>query len=174
MQLKNSTNRILQEFFDFPRKEFHMREISRRVKLAQPSVILHLKALLQEKYIIKEKKGIYPTFRANREFEKFKLLKKMNIVLRIQESGLLSYLYDSCLPEAIILFGSAAWGEDTEESDLDIFLACSSQNLQLEKYEKILNRKINVFFEKDISRLSAELKNNILNGVILKGYLKVF
>lgn len=151
-----------------------MREISRRVKLAQPSVILHLKALLQEKYIIKEKKGIYPTFRANREFEKFKLLKKMNIVLRIQESGLLSYLYDSCLPEAIILFGSAAWGEDTEESDLDIFLACSSQNLQLEKYEKILNRKINVFFEKDISRLSAELKNNILNGVILKGYLKVF
>src|SRR3989338_9979293 len=174
MQLKNSTNRILQEFFDFPRKEFHMREISRRVKLAQPSVILHLKALLQEKYIIKEKKGIYHTFRANREFEKFKLLKKMNIVLRIQESGLLSYLYDSCLPEAIILFGSAAWGEDTEESDLDIFLACSSQNLQLEKYEKILNRKINVFFEKDISRLSAELKNNILNGVILKGYLKVF
>ncbi len=174
MPLQNSTHRILQEFFDFPRKEFHMREISRRVKIAQPSVIMHLKSLLQEGYIIKEKKGIYPIFRANRDFQKFKLLRKMNLILRMEESGLLSYLYDSCLPEAIILFGSAALGEDTEESDLDVFLGCSYQKLQLEKYEKDLNRKINVFFEKRFSKLPVELKNNILNGIILKGYLKVF
>lgn len=151
-----------------------MRELSRRTKLAQPSVILHLKILLQERYIIKEKKGIYPTFRANREFEKFKLLKRMDLILRIEESGLLSYLYDSCLPEAIILFGSAALGEDIEESDVDIFLGCSSQKLQLERYERQLQRRINIFFEEKFSRLSAELKNNILNGSILKGYLKVF
>ena len=43
------------------------------------------------------------------------------------------------------------------------------------KYDKKgLNRKINIFFEDNFSRLSKELKNNILNGIKLYGYLKVF
>jgi hypothetical protein len=48
------------------------------------------------------------------------------------------------------------------------------EKIDLDKFEKILNRKINLFFSEDFSRLSKELRNNIINGVILKGYLKVF
>jgi len=46
--------------------------------------------------------------------------------------------------------------------------------LNLKKYEKELKRRINIFFESNFEKLSNELKNNIINGVILSGYLKVF
>ncbi|MFH1823510.1 MAG: nucleotidyltransferase domain-containing protein [archaeon] len=166
--------KVLQEFFDFPRKNFQIRELVRKIKLGQPSVTNHLKELLKEEFIIKEKKGIYPSFRANRDNENFKLLKKFNIMQRILEIGLLDYIYDSCLSNVIILFGSASKGEDIEESDIDLFIQSKEKKLNLDKYEKKLNRKINLFFEENILKLSKELKNNIINGIILKGYLSLF
>jgi len=171
---KYSRYRILQEFFDFPRKDFQMRELSRRTKIAQTSVINHLKALLKEELIIKKKDGIYPSFKANRDNEMFKIYKKFDLILRINQTGLLNYIYDSCLPDCIILFGSASRGEDVEESDIDLFVQAREKKLNLEKYEKLLNRKISLFFEENFSRLNKELKNNILNGIVLKGYIKVF
>jgi hypothetical protein len=33
---------------------------------------------------------------------------------------------------------------------------------------------VSLFFEEHFNELSKELRNNILNGIILKGYLKVF
>jgi predicted nucleotidyltransferase len=171
---KSSIEKILQEFFDFPTKKFQMREISRRVKLAQPSVIKYLKLLIKENLVLKEKGNIYPAFRANRENELFKLYKKIDTIKRINESGLLENLYESTLPGVIILFGSSSKGEDIEESDIDIFVLSKEKKISLEKYEKILNRKISLFFENDFLRLNKELKNNILNGIILKGYFGVF
>lgn len=171
---KYSRYRILQEFFDFPTGNFHMREISRRTKITHPSLINHLKALVEEKLLIKEKKGIYPTFRANRDNGLFKVYKKMNLVLQLHQINIIDYVYDSCLPDVIILFGSASKGEDIEGSDIDLFIQSPEKKLNFEKYEKILNRKIALFFEENFSRLSKELKNNILNGIILKGYIKAF
>lgn len=174
MLQKYSKYRILQEFFDFPRKDFQMREVSRRVRLAQPSVINHLKSLTKEKLIIKEKKGTYPTFKANRDSEIFRVYKKLNLIFRLYQYGLISYIYDSCLPNVIILFGSASKGEDIEESDIDLFVQSPEKKLNILRYEKLLNRKITLFFEENFARLSNELKNNILNGIVLRGYVKVF
>lgn len=171
---KYSRYKIFQEFFDFPRKNFQMRELSRRTKIAQPSVINHLKALLDEKLIIKEKKGIYPTFRANRNNGLFKTYKKFNLILRMNQTGLIDYIYDNCVPDCIVLFGSASKGEDIEESDIDLFVQAKRKKLNLTKYERLLNRKIILFFEENFSRLSKELKNNILNGIVLRGYIKAF
>ena len=169
-----SRYRILQEFFDSPRKDFQMRELSRRAKLAQTSVINHLKELLKEQLIIKEKKGIYPTFKANRDDEMFKLYKKNDLLLRMRQTGLVGFIYDSCLPDAVMLFGSASKGEDLEESDIDLYVQAREKKLNLQKYEKLLNRKITLFFKENFSELGNELKNNIINGIVITGYLKVF
>jgi len=171
---KYSRYRILQEFFDFPRKSFQMREISRNTKLAQPSIMNHLKALLKEGLILREEKGIYPAYVANRDNEFFKEYKKIDLILKMKKIKLINYIYDSCMPNAIILFGSSSKGEDIEESDIDLFIQSPEKKLDLEKYEKILKKKISLFFKEDFSKLSNELKNNILNGIILRGYLKVF
>lgn len=165
---------LLQEFFDFPRKSFQMRELSRRVKLAQPSVINHLKAMQKGGLIIREKKGIYFTFRASRDSEDFKLLKKQNLLWRIHKCGIISVLDEKLKPNCMILFGSGARGEDTETSDVDIFVQAKEKEADIKKYERFLNRKINLFFEHEFGRLSKELKNNIINGTIVYGYLKVF
>ena len=166
--------KIIQEFFDYPRKNFQMREISRNTKLAQPSVINHLKALIKEDLVIRENKGLYPTYIANRDNEKFRVYKKINILLRLYDSKLIDHIYDNCFPKVIILFGSASIGEDTEESDIDLFVDSKTKELNLNKYEKILKRKINILYEDNFNKMGEELKNNILNGTILKGYLKVF
>ena len=166
--------RVLEIFLDSPTKNFQVREISRIIKLGQPSVTNYLKDLVEEEFIIKENKGIYPSFKSNRENELFKLYKKFDIVLKISSSGLLDYLKDNCLPNSIILFGSASKGEDIEGSDIDIFLECKEKKLNLEKYEKFLKRGISLFFREDFNKLNNELKNNILNGIILNGYINVF
>lgn len=174
MLQKYSRYRILQEFFDFPLKDFQMREISRRVGIAQTSVTNHLKSLVSKGLIIKQKKGIYPSFNANRDNELFRLYRKSNIVQRIQEIGLLDYLWDNTSPDVIILFGSASKGDDIESSDIDLFVQAKEKKIILKEYEKKLNREISLFFEENFSRLSSELKNNILNGIMLKGYIKIF
>lgn len=169
-----SRYKILQEFFDFPRKNFQMRELSRRVKLAQVSVINHLNALVKEELILKEKKGLYPTFRANGENNEFKILKKQNLIWRIYKSRLIEHMDEKIKPNCIVLFGSTSRGEDTEESDMDLFIQADEIKLNLQKYEKILKRKINLLFESNIKTLSKELLNNIINGQVIYGYLKVF
>lgn len=169
-----SSYRILQEFFKYPTTNFQMRQISRNTKISQPSVINHLKTLEKEGFILRENKGIYPTLRANRDNPLFKLYKRNDWILTLNASGLIDYLNDSCMPEVIILFGSCSKGEDIESSDVDIFVQCSEKKLNLSKYEKLINRKISIFYEENFSKLSKELKNNILNGMVLKGYLQVF
>ncbi len=174
MLQKYTRYNILQEFFDYPRKNFQMREISRNIKISQPSVINHLKELIKEELIIRENKGIYPTYIANRDNEKFRVYKKLNILLRLYDSKLIDFIYNECSPKVIILFGSASIGEDTEQSDIDLFIDSKSRELKLEKYEKTLKRKINILYEGNFNKINKELKNNIINGIIVKGYLKAF
>ena len=169
-----SRYKLLQEFFDFPKKNFQVRELSRRINLAQISVTNHLNLLLKETLIIKEKKHTYPSFRANIDSEIFKLLKKQNLLFRMQTSGLLDMLEKEFKPNCIILFGSSSRGEDTENSDIDLFVQSNESGIKLEKYEKILNRKINLLFEPNIKKLNKELLNNLINGEKMYGYLKVF
>ncbi|VVB83743.1 Bacterial regulatory protein, arsR family [uncultured archaeon] len=151
-----------------------MREISRNTKISQPSVINHLKALLKEGLIIKEDKGIYPSYKANRENKFFRLYKKSDLIMKLNKIGLIDYISDSCSPNSIILFDSASKGEDIEESDIDLFIQSPEKKINLSNYEKLLKRKISLFFGENFSKLPTEFKNNIINGIILKGYLKVF
>ncbi|MDO8517623.1 MAG: nucleotidyltransferase domain-containing protein [Nanoarchaeota archaeon] len=155
-------------------ESFYLRQISRKAGIAVTSTKTYLDELLKEGLIIKINEGIYPSFKANRDNNLFKFYKKLNIVERIEVSGLIDYLSDSCLPNSIILFGSASKGEDIKNSDIDLFVQSKEKKLNLEKYEKLLNRKINLFFEPNFFRLNKELKNNILNGIKLKGYIEVF
>ena len=178
MLKKDNIYNVLEVFFDDPLPEgigFQLREISRKIKLAPKSVKLYLEELENEKLIIKKGHRIhkYPVYYANRDNAYFRFLKKLDVIRRIEESGLLDYLNEKCMPDVIILFGSASRGEDIKGSDIDLYLQCDEKKLDLSKYEKELKRKINLFFEKNFDRLSEELKRNIINGDKLRGYLNL-
>lgn len=179
MLQKGNRDKVLRIFFEDPSPKgvgFQLREISKKINVAPPSVKRYLDELEKDGLILREKHRIhsYPTYFANRDSGYFKLLKKIDTLRTIEESGLLDYLNDKCMPDVIILFGSAAKGEDLKESDMDLFLQCKERKLDIEKYELQLNRKINLFFSEEFNKLSKELKNNIINGIILKGYVKLF
>jgi len=176
--------RVLRVFFDDPNPSgagLQLREISRKAEIAPTSVKNYLNELTDDKkhgypLVIKSKHRIYkyPVYWANRASDLFRYYKKLDMIDRIKNSGLLDYLYDKCTPDVIILLGSASHGEDLKESDIDIFLQCNDRKLDLSKFEEALNRKISLFFASDFMKLSSELKNNIMNGIILKGRLDVF
>lgn len=183
MLQKANRYRVLEVFFDDPESTwgFQLRELSRKLKLAPVSVKRYLEDLSDSKtrngqpLILKIKKRHgYPVYVANRESQYFKFLKRLDMQRKIYESGLLDYLFKECVPLAVVLFGSASLGEDMLRSDIDLFVLAKEKKLDLKKYTLYINRNIHIVFEEDFSNLSKELKNNIINGIMLYGYLKVF
>jgi len=165
---------VLTVFFNDPLKEFGLRELSRKAKLAPKSVNNYLKELIKKELVILRREDKRPFYKANRDNKEFIFYKKTNNQLILQSTGLIDYIYDQCLPDVIILFGSFSKGEDIKTSDVDIYIQCNEKHIKLDKYEKIIERKINLFFSPSFNKLSNELKNNLLNGIIAKGFLKVF
>lgn len=174
MLQKNNRYNVLNVFFEQPTNKLQLREISRLAKLAPLSTTNYLKEFIKEGTINKTKKGIYPTYQANRENETFKRLKRINTIWKLYQTGLIDHIASECSPDAITLFGSANRGEDTETSDIDLYIISEENPLKLKQYETKLKRKINPLFNKTFKELNPELKNNILNGTILQGYIKVF
>ena len=170
--------KVLQVFLDNPLVEggLQLREISRKIKLAPPSVKKYLQNLENQSLIIKGKSRVqgFPIYKANRDNQKFKLYKKIDLIIKIEEINLIAKIEERCMPDTIVLFGSASKGEDIQTSDVDIYVQSSEKKINLETYEKHLNRKINLFFEENFLKLSKELKNNIINGIKLSGYLKIY
>jgi predicted nucleotidyltransferase len=115
-----------------------------------------------------------PHYIANWGNAEFHRTKKAHTAEALRSCGLIAYLFDACLPSAIILYGSASRGEDMEGSDIDLFVQSKEKKPDLEKYEKALGRKIHILFQPDFGKLGKELRNNIINGSILYGYLNVF
>lgn len=165
---------VLKEFLDNPLKKRYIRELSRKVKLASTSIKIHLDRLMKEGLVTERRDDVFKYYVANFDSEKFRFYKRVNWLISLNECGLIEYLNDSCSPDAIVLFGSCAKGEDTEKSDIDIYIQSSEKRLDIGKYEKLISRKIQLFFSEDINKLPKELRNNILNGIKLDGYIKVF
>ncbi len=169
-----SKYRVLQLFFDSPTKRFYLREISRILRLGLPSVRNHVEKLHKEGLIKKEVGGIYPSYIASTDDELFKAYKRNDILVRFRTSGLADFLVDNLTPDAIVLFGSASHGEDVESSDVDLLIVSKEKRLNVVKFEKCLNHKLSLRFEPDVSEIPKELLNNVINGIVVYGYLKVF
>ena len=164
---------LLKVFLQNTTESFRLRELSRIIGLAPMSVMRYLKEFEQEKLVKKyEKRGV-PFYQAERENERFKLYQKISIVYELNESGFVQYLWEEIAPEAIILFGSHAKGEAVEQSDIDIRVIGKERKIVCEGYEKKLGKKIHIIFYQDISEIRKEMKNNLANGIILRGYFEV-
>jgi len=125
---------------------------------------------LIKKYI---KRGI-PFYQAIRDNERFILFKKISIIYELNESGLVDYLWEILSPEAVILYGSHAKGESIEKSDVDIFIIGKEKKIDLEKFEKTIGKNVHLMFDSDINKVPKELRNNLINGIMLKGFLRAF
>lgn len=174
MLRKDNRGKILELFFERPTSEFQLRQISRLVRIAPPSTKRYLQELEREGFVKKLVKNLYPVYRAERDSLLFKNLKKWSLVVELVSNGFSDCVVDACGPDAVVLFGSASRGEDVESSDVDVAVFAQEVVLDLEKFERRIGRKISFLFVPSFGDLSDELKNNIINGVILYGYVEVF
>lgn len=167
-----STWNVFALFAQNPTQSFQIREISRLIGLAPPSVVNHLKYLQKEGLVVRRKVGVYPAYVASRENEQFKFYKQLYNLTALKESGLVEYLEKKLTPDVIMLFGSYAKAEDTENSDIDLYVQASERRFDLKSYEKKLQRSIQLFFQDKVSSLPNELRLNVINGIKLAGFLR--
>ncbi len=174
MITKNIKLRIQEYFFRNPTSKLRVRQIERETNSPLPSVIRYVKELNTENILKREEIANIMTFSANRSSEEFLLEKKLYNYRTLTK--LKEYLIEQLDNPIIIVFGSYAKGEDIEKSDIDIYIETpSKKEISLAKFEEPLQRNIQLFRQKSIKEIkNKELRNNIINGIILHGYLEIF
>jgi predicted nucleotidyltransferase len=170
---KTNSYKILELFIKFPNRDFFIRGIAREIKLSHVTILKHIVGLQKSNLIKKKEDSLYPTYYANTENEQYKFYKKNYLILKLINSGLIEEIKEQTLASSIVLFGSGAKGTFTPKSDIDIFVEARQKKLVLSKYENKIGYKINLLFEPSVKNLTPELRNNIINGTVLYGFIKV-
>lgn len=165
---------VLGLFFLNPTTSFHVRAVAKKQHISTPTASYKLKQLAKTGLLIKEAKANLLLFRANLENPSFIVRKRIYNLRQLYSSGIVEALNAHyAQPEAVVLFGSYARGEDIERSDIDIAVTASiPRSVALGQYEKLLHRKIQLLELKPSNR-TPELINSLANGIVLSGYLKV-
>ncbi|MFH1376230.1 MAG: nucleotidyltransferase domain-containing protein [Candidatus Woesearchaeota archaeon] len=176
MKRNNIKGQVKNYFFINPKKRLRVRHIERELKLSLPSIIRYTRELENEGILKREKISGAVFFSADRVSKSFLLEKKLYNLKSLYESGLVEYLINELSNPIIIVFGSYSRGEDNEDSDIDLYIETpSKKKIKLEKFEKILRRKIQVFVCSNLKQVkNPHLMDNIINGITLNNFMGVF
>ena len=151
-------------------EKLSQREVANILNVSPTAVSNSTKKLKDSNLIKIEKTKTINFISFNRDEQKAIELKRAENLKNIYLSGLSDYLEKELAGATVILFGSYSNGEDTNTSDIDIaVIERKDKTIDLEKYEKILNRRININFYDSWKKIHENLKNNILNGILLHG-----
>ncbi len=176
MKIKSIKNRLREYFFLHPTSKLRVRQLERKIKVPLPSVIRYTKELEKEGILKSAQIANITTYSADRTSTIFLLEKRLFNIHQLYTSGLLDFLIEEFSNPVIVLFGSYAHAEDVENSDIDLYIETpAKKELSIEKFEKLLQRKIQIFTYKRLQDVkSKELANNIINGHILNGFIEIF
>jgi len=150
------------------REEYHTRELVRQLKIGLGSASRYLKILEKEGLVIKEEKGKLSIYKANMENSLLKELKVVFTLLEIDE--MIKDL--KSVSNQIILFGSCVDGEDTEESDIDLFVLSDkgkSVNRIISNHQNKIERKISPVIVNYMELRTLKQKDKPLYSRIKKG-----
>mgnify|MGYP001565453809 CR=1 FL=1 len=164
-------NNILEFLFRNPTLNFNGKELANKLKVSQTAIANSIKKLAKIGLINVEKK-ILLSIKLNRENRSIFTLKRIFNFKEMYSSGLIKALSAKFPGSSIVLFGSYSYGEDTEDSDIDVaVIGYNEKSIDLKMFEERLQRKVHLhFFNKDIPK---NLKENIINGIILDGAIKL-
>ncbi len=139
--------KILEYFFEHPYEEIYLAKLSETTKVNVFTTKQIVDELVINGFLIQKKLGKMRILKANTESLLFRYLKIYYTLMKLEKSGLVEYLLKKISNvSSILLFGSGAKGEDTEKSDIDILVIGKKKSkLNLEKFEKKLKRKIQLF-----------------------------
>lgn len=155
---------------------FTARAIAKALKVSQTAIAKSLKGLEKEELIDvkKDKESKRLNIQLNKENSNVFHLKRAENLKIIYESGIAEFLCENFPGTTIILYGSYSYGEDTINSDIDIaIIGTKEKEIDLLRYEKLLERRIHCNFFENFGGIHINLKNNIINGIILNGSVEL-
>ncbi len=176
MRQKNIKTRIREHFFVNPSDRLRVRQIEKKLDLPLPSVIRYCRELKKEGILKTLVIGGITLYTADRAGDSFLLEKRLYNIGQLYKTGLVDHVRKELHNPVMIVFGSYEKGEDTEGSDIDIYVQTpSKKRTDIGRFERMLGRKIQLFFHKSPDEIgNKHLANNILNGTVLNGFLEVF
>ncbi len=162
----------LKPFFEDCYRRINVREYSRIIKISPPTASKLLSSYNKEGLLLIQKDKNYIYYYANKNSKDFIDLSR--IYWRNRLSKISDYLNKKMLNPTIILFGSLAKAETKIDSDIDLCIIAHKKTIKLANFEKKLKRKIQLFLFNSIKEINnPELTNNIINGYVLNGKIKI-
>jgi len=162
----------LKPFFEDCYRRINVREYSRLMKISPPTASKILFELNKDELLLIEKERNYIFFYANKDNKIFIDLSRIYWKQALKD--LTDYLERKLMNPTIILFGSLSKAETKSDSDIDICILAHNRIVNMKNFEKKLKRKIQLFFFTSIKDINnIELANNIINGYVLEGRLKL-
>jgi|TARA_Y100000034_G_C6879951_1_gene403025 predicted nucleotidyltransferase len=164
----------LSPFIEDCYRRFSVREYAKHIKVSPPTASKILKDLHSKTLLKKETFRNFIFFWADKENNIFIELSRIYWKEKFKSSGLAEYIEKSLTTPTVILFGSLSKAETKIDSDIDLAIFGSTKKLNLKIYEKKLKRNIQIFNFPSINKVkNRDLLNNIINGTILIGRLKL-
>ncbi len=152
---------------------YNARTLAKALQVSSPAIAKALPKLEQQGLITLKKEAGRLSIELNRDNPRVILLKRAENLKLFYESGLVEFLYDSFPGAVIILFGSYSFGEDIFSSDIDIaVIGVKEKSLDLSPFQKVLEKTISLNYYLSFD-LDLHLRNNILNGIVLKGSVNI-
>ena len=157
-------------------EKLNQREISKLLKVSPTAIAKSVPELEKEGIIKRERQKkmnlIYLSL--NRDNLNAMQSKRVENLKLLYETGLNQFLEGELPGAAIILFGSYSRGDDTTSSDIDVaVIGRKGKTINLEDFEKKLERKININSYKSLNGIHKELRENICNGIVLSGGIEL-
>ncbi|MFQ5406194.1 MAG: nucleotidyltransferase domain-containing protein [Candidatus Micrarchaeia archaeon] len=141
---KTNTLRVLAFFFENPYSENYLRQIARKTCISPSSLSRVLETLHKLGLVSKRVEKNASFFKANLSAQ-FKEQKIAYTVSKIAKTKVIEEIQSHSQGlSAILLYGSAAKGEDDENSDYDFLVVCSSCNVSAESLSQKLGRDVSL------------------------------
>ena len=165
--------KIIRFLSDYPEKEFYGQEIADKVKCSKASASIILKALVGKKIIFLKKKGNMKFYQINPKNIEVKKIKISTVIENINPLLLKLEKFS----QKVILFGSSSRGEQTSDSDIDLFIL-GNRKEKIREFIGKTNSRLNIkaiiktptkWSEMEI--MEPEFYQEIKNGIVLYEYV---
>jgi len=168
--------RVLAHFIEFPCEEFYLRELGRILGMSPMTVKRSLDLLLDDGFIVREKRKNQILYRANTDYLAFRFAKISFNLAAIEEKGVVKGLLED-VPgiSSIVLYGSYARGENDMHSDLDLLIISMSKKVDASKISKKIGVMVNLMnftsnqWSKQAKENRAFYQDVITEGIVLHG-----
>lgn len=155
---------------------FTGRAVSKALGVSATAVAKSLTALEREDLVkvTKDKDSGRLSIQLNRNNPRVFYLKRVDNLKLVYESGLVECLENAFPSSTIVLFGSYSYGEDITTSDIDLaIIGTKAKEIDLGRFERLLERKISLNFYESTGNINKNLKDSIINGIVLKGAIRL-